>query len=140
VGGIVHTHSNYATSFALLGKCIPPYLAAIADEFGGEIPCVPYTDNVGNSIGETVVRYRNQAPAVLLAHHGVFTFGRTPRTAVKADVMLEDVSKTCHLALSLGTPSPLPAAEVQKWYKRYHESYGESDGDLDKASSGLRGE
>jgi L-ribulose-5-phosphate 4-epimerase len=91
-------------------------------------------------IEETIVRYRNQAPAVLLAQHGVFTFGRTPRAAVKAAEMLEDVAKTCYLALSLGTPRPLPAAEVQKWNKRYHDGYGQSSGDLDKASSGLQGQ
>jgi len=126
VGGVVHTHSNYATSFAMLGKPLPAYLTAMADEFGGDIPCVPYTDNQGDNIGKAMVAARTKAPAVLLANHGVFTFGATARDAFKAAVMLEDVSKTCHLAMLLGKPNPLPASEIQKWYERYHTTYGQN--------------
>ncbi len=126
IGGVVHTHSNYATSFAVLGRPIPAYLTAIADEFGSEIPCAPYIDNIGDHIGEAIVKHRNRSPAVLLAHHGAFTFGATPRDALKAAVMLEDVAKTCHLAMQLGTPAPLSAEEVRKWYERYHSSYGQA--------------
>src|SRR5690348_13730947 len=89
VGGIVHTHSNYATSFALLGRSIPAYLTAIADEFGEEIPCVPYVDNVGDHIGEAILNCAGKSPAVLLAQHGTFAFGATPAAAFKAAVMLE---------------------------------------------------
>ncbi|HET7100930.1 MAG TPA: class II aldolase/adducin family protein, partial [Terriglobia bacterium] len=125
IGGVVHSHSNYATSFALLGRPIPVCLTAIADEFGAEVPCVPYTDNQGDHIGEGIVKHMNKAPAVLLAQHGVFAFGPTPRAALKTAVMLEDVAKTCHLALLLGKTRPLPAREVRKWYDRYHSTYGQ---------------
>ena len=125
IGGIVHTHSNYATSFALLGRPIPAYLTAIADEFGEAIPCAPYADNVGDHIGEAIVKTMGKAPAVLLAHHGAFAFGATARAALKAAVMLEDVSKTCHLALLRGKPQPLPSEEVRKWFERYHTTYGQ---------------
>lgn len=129
IGGIVHTHSNYATSFALLGRPIPAYLTAIADEFGAEIPCAPYVDNTGDHIGEAVIeamdRTQGRAPAVLLGQHGAFAFGPTPSAALKTAVMLEDVAKTCHLALLLGKPEPLPAEEVRKWYDRYHSTYGQ---------------
>lgn len=125
IGGIVHTHSNYATSFALLGRPIPAYLTAIADEFGEAIPCAPYADNVGDHIGEAIVKTMGKAPAVLLAHHGAFAFGATARGALKAAVMLEDVSKTCHLALLRGKPQPLPSEEVRKWFERYHTTYGQ---------------
>lgn len=126
IGGVVHTHSNYATSFALLGKSIPAYLTAIADEFGEKIPCAPYVDNVGDNIGKTILKHMGKAPAVLLAHHGTFAYGKTPSAALKAAVMLEDVARTCHLALLLGKPKPLPAKEVRKWYDRYHTTYGQS--------------
>ncbi len=129
IGGIVHTHSNYATSFALLSRPIPAYLTAIADEFGEEIPCAPYVDNVGDHLGEAVVRSMGQAPAVLLAQHGAFAFGPTPRAALKAAVMLEDVAKTVHLALLLGEPKALPPKEVRKWYERYHSTYGQAKKD-----------
>ena len=125
IGGIVHTHSNYATSFALLGRPIRAYLTAIADEFGEAIPCAPYADNVGDHIGEAIVKTMGKAPAVLLAHHGAFAFGATARAALKAAVMLEDVSKTCHLALLRGKPQPLPSEEVRKWFERYHTTYGQ---------------
>lgn len=125
IGGVVHTHSNYATSFALLGQSLPPYLTAMADEFGDEIPCVPYIGNQDDAIGQAVVKARNQSPAVLLGNHGVFTFAKNAKAAFKAAVMIEDVSKTCHLALLLGKPEPLPAIEVKRWYDRYHTTYGQ---------------
>ena len=127
IGGIIHTHSNYATSFALLGRAIPAYLTAIADEFGDEIPCAPYVDNVGDHIGKEILKCAGKAPAVLLAHHGAFAFGASPAAAFKAAVMLEDVAKTCHLAELLGKPKPLPPDEVQKWYGRYHSTYGQGE-------------
>jgi L-ribulose-5-phosphate 4-epimerase len=125
IGGVIHTHSNYATAFALLGRSIPAYLTAIADEFGDGIPCAPYVDNQGDHIGEAILKVRTRAPAVLLAHHGAFTLGESPRDALKAAVMLEDVAKTCVLALLLGKPEPLPPEEVRKWWDRYHSTYGQ---------------
>ena len=138
IGGIVHTHSNYATSFALLERSIPVHLTAIADEFGAEIPCAPYVDNAGDHIGEAILRHRNSAPAILLAHHGAFTFGPDARAALKAAVMLEDVAKTCHLAMLLGKPVALPPEEVQKWFERYHTTYGQESPTPAKRSSTAR--
>lgn len=125
MGGVIHTHSNYATAFALLGRPIPVYLTAIADEFGAEVPCMPYVDNLGDHIGETILKHRGKAPAILLGQHGAFAWGPTPREALKAAVMLEDVAKTCFLALLLGDPKPLPPEEVKKWWDRYHSTYGQ---------------
>ncbi|MCG9895915.1 MAG: class II aldolase/adducin family protein, partial [Fimbriimonadaceae bacterium] len=99
IGGIVHTHSNYATAFAALHRPIPLVLTAIADEFGVEIPCAPYIDNEGDHIGQGILKHRNQAPAILLGNHGVFTWGPSAKSALKAAVMTEDTAKTVHLAL-----------------------------------------
>jgi L-ribulose-5-phosphate 4-epimerase len=126
VGAIVHTHSNYATAFAAVRRPIPVVLTAIADEFGGEIPCMPYVDNEGDHIGETIARHRTQAPAILLGGHGVFAWGPTPAAAVKAAVMTEDVAKTVWLAQALGDPPVLPPDEVRKWNDRYHTTYGQA--------------
>jgi L-ribulose-5-phosphate 4-epimerase len=127
IGGVIHTHSNYATAFALLGRSLPVYLTAVADEFGAEVPCAPYVDNQGDHIGETILRYMGKAPAILLGQHGAFAWGPTPREALKAAVMLEDVAKTCFLASLLGEPKPLPPDEVKKWWDRYHTTYGQRE-------------
>lgn len=125
VGGVIHTHSNYATAMAALGRSIPLCLTAIADEFGAEIPCTPYMDNEGDHIGQAILRYRNQSPAILLQNHGVFAWGATARAALKAAVMTEDVAKTVHLALQIGQPHEIPPEEAKKWYDRYHHRYGQ---------------
>jgi L-ribulose-5-phosphate 4-epimerase len=127
IGGIIHTHSNYATSFALLGRSIPACLTAIADEFGEAIPCAPYVDNQADHIGKAIVEHMGKAPAILLAQHGAFAWGPTARDALKAAVMLEDVAKTCHLALLLGEPKALPPEEIKKWWDRYHTTYGQEE-------------
>jgi len=125
LGGVIHTHSPYATSFAALGLSIPCALTAIADQFGCEIPCAPYVDNQADHIGEAILKYRNKAPAILLGSHGVFAFDATPRDALKAAVMVEDVAKTVHLAMLKGQVHPLPPQEIEKWYDRYHTTYGQ---------------
>jgi L-ribulose-5-phosphate 4-epimerase len=125
IGAVIHTHSNYATAFAAVGKSIPLCLTAIADEFGQEIPCAPYIDNEGDHIGEAIMKYHGRAPAILLGNHGVFAWGKDPFAALKAAVMVEDVAKTVHLAMQIGNPREIPADEAEKWYKRYHERYGQ---------------
>jgi len=125
IGAVIHTHSNYATAFAAVGKSIPLCLTAIADEFGQEIPCAPYIDNEGDHIGEAIIKYRGRAPAILLGNHGVFAWGATPEAALKAAVMVEDVAKTVHLAMQIGEPREISPHEAEKWYKRYHERYGQ---------------
>jgi L-ribulose-5-phosphate 4-epimerase len=125
IGGVVHTHSNHATAWAAIGEPIPCALTAMADEFGGEIPCAPYADNEGDHIGDAILSVRTRAPAVLLANHGVFAFGPSPRAAVKAAAMTEDAAKSLWLARAIGTPSPIPPDEIEKWWTRYHEGYGQ---------------
>lgn len=125
VNGIVHTHSNYATSFAAIGQPIPAVLTAIADEFGGPIPCGPYCAIGEEEIGHAVVEHIGDCPAILLQNHGVFTIGPTPKAALKAAVMVEDVAKTVHLAMLKGTPIPIPEEEVRRGHKRYTDKYGQ---------------
>lgn len=125
VMGIVHTHSPYATSFAALGRPIPVYLTAIADEFGGPIPVGPYAQIGGEQIGKVIVEYIGDSPAILMKNHGVFTIGKSPEAAVKAAVMVEDVAKTVHLALLLGQPDEIPEEEVKRAHERYMTKYGQ---------------
>jgi len=125
VGGVVHTHSPYATAFAAVGKPIPCVLTAIADEFGGEIPCGGFALIGDDAIGQVVVDSIGQSPAVLLKNHGVFTVGRTAEAAVKAAVMVEDAARTVWLALQLGQPQEIPPADVARLHHRYTHVYGQ---------------
>ena len=125
VNGVVHTHSPYATAFAALGKPIPVYLTAIADEFGQAIPCAGFALIGGEEIGRQVVDHIGTCAAVLLKNHGVFTVGKSARAAVKAAIMVEDIAKTVHLALQLGMPDEIPADDVAKLHHRYTHVYGQ---------------
>ncbi|MDQ2887825.1 MAG: L-ribulose-5-phosphate 4-epimerase [Chloroflexota bacterium] len=125
VNGVVHTHSSYATAFAALGRPIPVYLTAMADEFGGPIPCAGFALIGGEEIGKQVVEHIGTSPAVLLKNHGVFTIGSTAQNAVKAAVMVEDVACTVWRALQLGQPDEIAPADVAKLHDRYMHVYGQ---------------
>ena len=125
VNGVVHTHSPYATAFAAIGKPIPVYLTAIADEFGGPIPCGGFALIGSEAIGQVVVESIGSSPAVLLKNHGVFTIGKNAETAVKAAVMVEDVARAVWLALQLGQPDEILAEDVAKLHQRYTNVYGQ---------------
>ena len=127
VGGVVHTHSTYATAWAARREPIPCVLTMVADEFGGEVPIGPFAligdDSIGRGIVDTLRGSRSRA--VLMAGHGPFTIGRDARDAVKAAVMLEDVARTVHVARQLGEPQPLATAEVDALFDRYQNVYGQ---------------
>lgn len=130
VGGIVHTHSPYATAWAALGRDIPCILTAMADEFGGVIPCGGFALIGGEEIGREVVRVLREgpnphSPAVILQNHGVFTVGPTPLAAVKAAVMCEDVARTVYLAVQLGEPIPIVPDDIARLHHRYTTVYGQ---------------
>ena len=110
VNGVVHTHSTYATAWAARGEAIPCVITGQADEFGGEIPVGPFAiigdDSIGRGVVATLTGHRSRA--VLMQNHGVFTIGSSPRDAVKAAVMAEDVARTVHIAKQLGELIPIP--------------------------------
>ena len=125
VNGVVHTHSRYATAFAAVGKEIPCVLTAMADEFGGPIPCGGFALIGDEAIGKVVVDSIGNSPAVLLKNHGVFTIGRNATAAVKAAVMTEDVAATVWMALQIGSPNIIPQEDVDKLHHRYMNVYGQ---------------
>lgn len=127
VGGVVHTHSNYASAWAAVEKPIPCILTAIADEFGGEIPLGPFAiigdDSIGQGIVETLRGHRSKA--VLMRQHGVFSIGKDAKSALKAAIMCEDVAKSAHLAHQLGDPKPIAQHFVDSLFERYQNVYGQ---------------
>ena len=130
VGGVVHTHSTYATAWCARREPIPCVLTMMADEFGGDIPVGPFAligdDSIGRGIVETLRGSRSRA--VLMGGHGPFTIGRTARDAVKAAVMLEDVARTVHVAQQLGQTWRLDDADIDQLHDRYQNVYGQQDG------------
>ena len=127
IGGIVHTHSAYATAWAIRGEPIPCVMTAMADEFGGEIPVGPFAligdEEIGRGVVETLADHRSRA--VLMRSHGVFALGETAREAVKCAVMCEDAARTVHLARALGPVESLEADDVDALYDRYQNVYGQ---------------
>lgn len=127
VGGVVHTHSNYACGFAAAEKPIPCVLTAIADEFGGDIPLGPFAiigdDSIGRGIVETLDGHRS--PAVLMRQHGVFTIGKSGKDALKAAVMCEDAAKSVSIAMQVGEPKRLSNEVIDSLFNRYQNVYGQ---------------
>jgi L-ribulose-5-phosphate 4-epimerase len=127
VGGIVHTHSPYATAWAVRGEPIPCVMTAIADEFGGEIPVGPFAligdEEIGRGVVETLESHRSSA--VLMRAHGVFALGDGPRAAVKSAVMCEEAARIVHAARLLGPVEPLDADSIDALHHRYQRVYGQ---------------
>ncbi|MFB7842996.1 L-ribulose-5-phosphate 4-epimerase [Microbacterium sp. NPDC056052] len=128
VGGVVHTHSDYAVAWAARGEEIPCVITAMADEFGGPIPVGPFAiigdDSIGRGIVETLRGHRSRA--VLMQNHGPFTIGVDPKDAVKAAVMVEDAARTVHLAREAGPLIPIPQEAIDRLYARYQNVYGQN--------------
>ena len=127
VNGVVHTHSRFATAFATLGREIPCTTTAMADEFGGPIPCGGFALIGGEEIGKIVVDTLagSRSAACILQNHGVFATGKDAENAVKAAVMTEDNAAIVWAALQMGTPIPIPQADIDRLFDRYQNVYGQ---------------
>ncbi len=129
VGGVVHTHSTYATAWAARGEAIPCVLTMMGDEFGGEVPIGPFAligdDSIGRGIVETLRDHRS--PAVLMRNHGPFAIGPTAKAAVKAAVMCEEVARTVHISRQLGEPLAIAQSDIDSLYARYQNIYGQTE-------------
>ncbi len=140
IGGIVHTHSEWATSWAQAGKAIPPYGTTHADYFYGEIPCTrtltndetreEYEKNTGLVVVETFRDIDYSAiPGVLVKNHGPFAWGKEPDEAVHNAVVLEEIAKMAFMTQVLGNHQPLDKHILDKHYTRKHGNsayYGQS--------------
>ena len=130
LGGIVHTHSTYATAFAQSGRAIPAYGTTHADAFYGSVPCgraltnteidEAYEWNTGKVIAEAVTDIE-AIPAMLVKNHGVFTWGKSPEKAVENAVTLEEVAKMALLTERLNPSTPeIDQHLLDKHYFRKH--------------------
>lgn len=132
IGGIVHTHSSYATSWAQAARSIPCYGTTHADYMYGEIPCTrslsreeingEYEKNTGLLIIDTFKdRDPMAVPAILCANHGPFTWGKDANDAVHNAVVLEEVSKMAYRTELINKEvKPAPQVLQDKHYNRKH--------------------
>jgi L-ribulose-5-phosphate 4-epimerase len=127
VNGVVHTHSRYATAFAVLGREIPCVTTAMGDEFGGPIPCGGFALIGGEEIGQRVIEALegSRSPSFILQSHGVFATGPTAEKAVQAAVMTEDNAAIVWTALQIGTPLTIAEEDIAKLNYRYQNVYGQ---------------
>jgi len=132
IGGVVHTHSRWATIWAQAGKCIPALGTTHADYFYGDIPCTrkmtieeikgDYEKETGNIIVETFTnRSPMHIPGVIVCNHGPFTWGKSPSDAIHNTVVLEEVSMMAYHAHSLaGDIGSIDQALLDKHFLRKH--------------------
>lgn len=132
IGGVVHTHSPWATSFAQAGKGIPAFGTTHADYFFGQIPCTRkmtpeeisrnYEEETGKVVVEAFAKINPmEIPAVLVNMHGPFTWGKDPMDAVHNSVILEEVAKIAFHTMQL-TPGigPMDQNLLNKHFLRKH--------------------
>lgn len=128
IGGIVHTHSTYATAFAQAGKDIRAYGTTHADYFYGDIPCtrsltenemMEYEKNTGVIINETV-KDTISIPACLVKNHGVFAWGKDADEAVYHATVTEEVAKMAYITETIGCSQSFPQYIADKHYNRKH--------------------
>lgn len=132
IGGICHTHSRWATSWAQAGMGIPAYGTTHADYFYGQIPCTrdmtideikyAYEENTGYVIIEIFKELNeNYIPAVLVRNHAPFTWGKNAEEAVHNSVVLEEVAMMAIQAKALNPQiKPIPQALLDKHFLRKH--------------------
>jgi L-ribulose-5-phosphate 4-epimerase len=131
IGGVVHTHSQWATSWAQSARAIPAYGTTHADYFFGEVPCTrrltreeveeEYEKNTGKVIVETFRKLDPASiPGVLVQGHGPFTWGRDALEAVYHSVVLEELAKMAFRTEVLGQREALDQYLLDKHYKRKH--------------------
>lgn len=125
VGSIVHTHSRYATVFAIRGEPIPAVTTLAADLYGGSIPVTGYAVIGGEAIGQEIVKHIGDSSAVLLRNHGVFTIGADAAQAVRAATYVEETAEVTYLAMVLGPVEPLSPEAIRQAREWYLKEYGQ---------------
>ncbi len=126
VNAIVHTHSPYATVFAVLRRPIAPLLAEAAGFLGGPVRVMDYLPPAAPQLAERVATGLGSDTAVLLPNHGVIAVGESIGQALTASVLVEQSARIAFLASLLGEPVPLPEGEVDRMRRFLHEGYGQS--------------
>ena len=124
VGGIVHTHSTFASTFAVLGEPIPPCLTASA-MLGGEVPIGKFVAIGGEEIGKELLAKIGDKLAIIMQNHGVFTIGKDAHQATKVAIEIEEIAKITYFALLRGNPIILTEEQIKEIQGLYDNIYGQ---------------
>lgn len=127
IRAVVHTHSMYCTTFAVLGRPLQAVHYAIADAGAAEVPCAPYCPFGTLELAEAAVETAGPADAVLLGNHGLVACGRDIAGAYSLALNLEYVAELQYRALCVGTPNILSNEQMADVMERF-QSYGQPDG------------
>ena len=122
--GVAHTHSVYASTFAALGKPIPPCLTASA-MFGGEVPLGGFVPIGGEAIGQEIIAKIGQSSVIIMQNHGVFTIGSSASRATKMAIEVEDVAQITFQAMAIGEPIILTDEQIAMTSDLYKHDYGQ---------------
>lgn len=125
INSIIHTHSIYASCFAILGEDVPVCQTTMANEIGGAVRVAKYAAVGSDDFAKNVLEVLGKQKAVLLQNHGVLTFGENVKHALNAAVMLEDACKTYYLAKSIGNPILLDEKQIEDANYLYQNLYGQ---------------
>ena len=126
VGGIAHTHSPYASSFAARGERIPAVLTPITHILGRDVPCSRYATPGEVDTGDAILEAAGGGMAALVKAHGVFTMGKSATEAASIAAYLEEAAKTTHLAMLRGPVEELPQEEIERCYAWFRRNYGQA--------------
>ena len=126
VGGVVHTHSPYATAFSVVGEPIPALVTEAAAVLGGPVRPIDYLPPGRPDLAERVAIGLAADRAILLPNHGVIAVGETPSAAFDAALAVEQSARIAWLARAIGTPRPVPADEIERFAAFLRERYGQT--------------
>ncbi len=125
VRSVIHTHSTFATTWAILEREIPVLCTAHADVFGEKIPITEYAPVGSEAIGKAAIKVMGQSGTVLLRKHGVLVAGISIDDALKKAIFLEEVARASYYAILAENAAPLSEEEVKRLYQQYHTKYGQ---------------
>jgi len=128
VGGVVHTHSPYATALACAGKTIPAFHYMVAVAGGNDIPLVPYATFGTKELARHIAKGLRKRDACLMANHGQIAVGETCREALELAAEVENLAEQYCKVLSLGEPIVLPDDEMERVLQNF-QGYGGKQGD-----------
>lgn len=138
VGGIVHTHSVYATAHSVLRMTLPPIVEDLAQAVGGAVLCAEYARAGTAALADAAVAGLGDRSAVFIANHGLVGVGRTVGDALRVCLVVEQGARIFSVARALGEPVVLPKEEVNTLHREFQGSYGQKGRRYPRSTAGAK--